>query len=327
MKVPRRSYFLCRLGCLPALAAALLLAGCQQPESGLLPGYVEGEFVYVSSSLSGAVESIAVERGGQVKAGETLFALESGAETALRALAALRLEEGRARLEDARKGKRPPEIAAQVALLDQGRAAFAWADQELARQASLTASGAASAQELDRAKAARDQARQRVTQLEADLQTAGLGSRADQLAAAEANVQALGAALAKAEWDLRQKRPLAPAAGLVFDTLYRVGEWVAAGRPVVMLLPPGNLKVRTFVPETRLRTLHPGDRVEVLVDGAPGPIPGTVSFISPRAEYTPPVIYSQENRGKLVFLIEVVFAPDVAARLHPGQPVDVKFTP
>ena len=92
-----------------------------------------------------------------------------------------------------------------------------------------------------------DQARQRVAQLEAELATSRLGSRADQIAATEANVRALEAALVKAEWDLAQKRQLAPQAGLIFDTLYRAGEWVPAGRPVLALLPPPNIKVRAFV--------------------------------------------------------------------------------
>ena len=112
---------------------------------------------------------------------------------------------------------------------------------------------------------------------------------------------------------------------MVFDTLYRAGEWVAAGRPVVAVLPPENIKVRAFVPEARVGTIHPGDAVKVSVDGIGEPFVGKVSFISPHAEYTPPVIYSQESRGKLVFMIEITFDPAAAARLHPGQPVDVRF--
>jgi HlyD family secretion protein len=138
-------------------------------------------------------------------------------------------------------------------------------------------------------------------------------------------VRALEAALAKAEWDLSQKRQTAPQAGLVFDTLYREGEWVAAGRPVVALLPPPNIKVRAFLPETQIGAIHPGDRVQVMVDGVGEPFIGKVSYISPQAEYTPPVIYSQESRDKLVFMIEAVFDPTTAANLHPGQPVDVRF--
>jgi HlyD family secretion protein len=110
---------------------------------------------------------------------------------------------------------------------------------------------------------------------------------------------------------------------LVFDTLYREGEWVPAGRPVVVLLPPGNVKVRAFVPETRIGAVQPGDLVRIGIDGQTNPVAGTVSFISPRAEYTPPVIYSQETRSKLVFMIEAVFDRETSMRLNPGQPVDV----
>jgi HlyD family secretion protein len=163
--------------------------------------------------------------------------------------------------------------------------------------------------------------------VEADLKTARLGSREDQVTAAKANLRALEAALAKAEWDVAQKRQAAPQGGLVFDTLYREGEWVAAGRPVVVLLPPPNVKVRAFVPETRVGAIRPGDPVQVFVDGVAEPFAGRVSFISPRAEYTPPVIYSRESRSKLVFMIEATFDPAAAAELHPGQPVDVRFGP
>ena len=316
-----------RWAVLPALAAACLFAGCGGAKRETVQGYVEGEFVYVASPLAGALDALNVQRGAQVKAGDSLFALECGAETAARAQAATRLDEGRAKLDDARKGKRQPEIEAIEAQLNQARAALVLSDRELERQNELFRSGASSAQTLDRARASRDQDLQKVSQLEADLKTAQLGLRSDQITAAEANVRALEAALAKADWDLAQKHQNAAQAGLVFDTLYRPGEWIAAGRPVVALLPPANIKVRAFVPEARVGSIHAGDHVRVIVDGVNEPFIGTVSFISPRAEFTPPVIYSQESRGKLVFMIEAVFDPATAAKLHPGQPVDVRFGP
>jgi HlyD family secretion protein len=305
------------------LATACLSGGCGRRDSDALQGYAEGEFIHVASPLAGTLEELAVKRGAQVKEGDLLFRLEAGAEIAAREQAARRLEEGRARLEDARKGLRPPEIAAIEAQLAESRAALVLSEKEFARQQELFRSGAAAAQELDRARSARDQDQQRISRLEAELRTAQLGSRTDQVAAAEANVQALDASLARAEWDLAQKRQRAPRAGLVFDTLYRPGEWVAAGRPVVMLLPPENIKVRAFVPEPRIGAIHAGDRVRVTVDGVSEALIGSVSFISPQAEYTPPVIYSQETRGKLVFMIEAVFDPATAVKLHPGQPVDL----
>src|SRR6185295_16013061 len=129
----------------------------------------------------------------------------------------------------------------------------------------------------------------------------------------------------KAEWDLGQKRQSSVQAGLVYDTLYREGEWVPAGRPVVALLPPPNLKVRAFVPQARVATLRPGDPARVFVDGVETPFAGRLSFISPQVEYTPPVIFSKESREKLVFLVELRFDDATAARLNPGQPVDVEF--
>jgi HlyD family secretion protein len=242
-----------------ALAALSLSGGCGRSEPSRLQGYVEGEFVYVASPMAGALESLYVQRGQQVKAGDPLFVLESAAERAAR---------------------------------DQARAALTLSEKEFARQEKLRQSNLVAAQDLDRARSTRDQERERMT---------------------------------KAEWDLAQKKQTAPQAGLVFDTLYRQGEWVPAGRPIVSLLPPENIKVRAFVPETEIGAVRLGDRARVTADGAREPLEGKVSFISPRAEYTPPVIYSKETRSKLVFMIEVVFDSRKAADLHPGQPVDVQI--
>ncbi len=319
-----------RLGRMPfgfggLILTLCLLSGCDRKNDHQVQGYVEGEFVYIASPLAGSLEALHVQRGAQVAAGDPLFALDDTSEKAARDEAQSRLGQARASLEDLKKGRRPSEMESIKAQLGQAQAALALSEKDLARQEELSRSGASTPQDLDRARSTHDQNREKVAQLEADLQTAQLGSRADQIIAAQANVQALEATLAVAEWNLSQKRQTAPQAGLVFDTMYRQGEWVAAGRPVVALLPPANIKVRAFVPETQVQTLHPGDSVQVVVDGLPGPLAGRISFISPNAEYTPPVIYSRENRGKLVFMIEVTFDPEIAATLHPGQPVDVRL--
>jgi HlyD family secretion protein len=310
-----------------ALALLSIAAGCRRASSNRVQGYVEGQFVYVASPLAGALEALYVQRGAQVKAGDPLYALDKQPQQDLANEAAQRLAQARASLEDAKKGKRPSEIESVEAQLRQAQEALTLSEIEFGRQEKLFSAGATTAENFDRARAARDQDRQKVAQLQADLKTAQLGSRRDQVAAAEANVRALEAVQAEAQWNLSQKRQVAPQAGLVFDTLYREGEWVAAGRPVVSLLPPENIKVRAFVPEPRIATVRVGAAVRVTVDGVGEPLAGRVSFISPQAEYTPPVIYSRESRAKLVFMIEIVFEPAVAATLHPGQPVDVEFGP
>ena len=141
----------------------------------------------------------------------------------------------------------------------------------------------------------------------------------------QARVGSQKAAVAKARWSFDQKQQFAPTNAFVHDTLYRAGEWVAAGNPVVELLPPVNIKVRFFVPQAVLPRIKPGQTVSVTFDGGQHAYSATVNYISTQTEFTPPVIYSRENRSKLVFMIEAKFFPADAANLRPGQPVDVEL--
>jgi HlyD family secretion protein len=141
----------------------------------------------------------------------------------------------------------------------------------------------------------------------------------------QAKVEAQSAALDEARWAYNQKLQFAPTNALVHDTLYRQGEWVAAGKPVVVLLPPANIKVRFFVPQAALPKIKPGQTVSVTFDGGTHAYAATINYISTQAEFTPPVIYSRDNRSKLVFMVEAVFPPADAANLRPGQPVDVRL--
>ncbi len=131
--------------------------------------------------------------------------------------------------------------------------------------------------------------------------------------------------LEQADWKFTQKQQSAPATGLVYDTYFRPGEWVPAGTPVLSVLPPEYMKVRFFVPEPDLGKMQVGVPLEIRMDGLAEPLTGKVSFVSPQAEYTLPIIYSRENRGKLVFLVEASLEPADARRLHPGAPVEVRL--
>jgi HlyD family secretion protein len=314
-----------RIRLIGTLLATVAVTGCARPEANGIHGYVEAEYVYVGAPSAGALTTLSVRRGDEATVGSPLFALEIISETAARDEAERKLAQARANLEDLKKGRRPTEIASLEAQLKQAQAASIRSEREYARLQLVGPSASTTIEDLERSRATRDQDRQKVTQLEADLQTARLGAREDQVRAAEANVRSLESALVRAEWDLSQRRQAAPQAGLVFDTLFREGEWVPAGRPVVALLPPANIFVRSFVPEPRIGSIRVGERAKVTVDGVTDPFVGSVRFISPKAEFTPPVIFSRESRDKLVFMVEIAFAPEVAALMHPGQPVDVTF--
>ncbi len=309
-----------------ALFALLPLhSGCQKSDDDLVQGYVEGEYVYVAAPYGGTLREIQVQRGQSVEPGTELFALDSAPQQAAHDEAVRRLAQANATLDDLSKGSRPTEIESLKAQLEQARAALVRSEHSYARLERLKNQGAVSLDEFDMAQSTRNQDRARVSQLQADLKTSQLGAREDQIAAAQEAVKAQQAILAKADWDLLQMRKISLDAGLVFDTFFREGEWVAAGRPVVALLPPKNIKVRAFVPEARIGLVQVGDLVHVLVDGVEVWFEGKVSYISPQAEYTPPVIYSNQSRSKLVFMIEATFSPEIAQKLHPGQPVDVRL--
>jgi len=306
--------------------AAALLGACAPEKEAHVQGYVEGEFVHVASPFGGRLEKLAVQRGQQVGAGDLLFMLDDTAERAAREEAKHRVAQAEAQLEDARKGLRPSEINSIEAQLEQAKASLALADVELERQQKLLVSRVSSQRDVDLAKTTRDEGRQRVVQLMATMDTARLGAREEMVKAADQNVLATKAALARADWNLDQKKQSAAVAALVADTVYREGDWVPAGNPVVSLLPPGNVKVRAFVPQEVIGRVQVGAPAEVIVDGVGTPFPARVSFISPRAEFTPPVIYSQKMREKFVFLVELSVDLETAVKLHPGQPVDVDLT-
>jgi len=307
------------------LAALSLLGGCGEKPASYYQGYAEGEFVLVASPRGGRLDRLAVTRGGQVREGELLFALEAEEEAAAAAEAEKQVRQAEERLADLQKGVRPTELAALRARLEQARAARELSRQQWERRKALFAERFVSAEEVDQADTALRRDTEAVAQLEADLATARLGARTDQIEAARAEVGAAQARLAQARWALAQKGQGAPATALVFDTLFEQGEFVPAGRPVVSLLPPGNIKVRFFVPEPAVGTLRVGQPVAVTFDGSGEAVAGIIDFISPRAEYTPPVIYSRETRAKLVFLVEARPEPEQAPRLHPGQPVEVRL--
>ncbi len=303
--------------------AGLMLAGCSRPHETRWQGYLEGEFVYVASPLAGRLERLAVAKGARVEAGAALFALERSAELAAQRQAADQLRSVQARLEDLKKGSRPSELAALEARSEQARSAAELAKSEFVRLDELHRTKVVSDIDYDRARLNHEQAMRVLDELTAQLATARLGGRPDAIAAAEADVSAAEAAKERADWNVEQKSQAAPRAALVYDTLYREGEFVVAGNPVVALLPPENMKVRFFVPEAEFATLHAGDAVHVNLTGQAAALEAKVSYLSPQPEFTPPILYNRENRSKLAFMVEAVFDPAAARDLHPGQPVDV----
>ena len=304
--------------------AALALVGlfmAQPVPAGHYYGYAEGDYVRLAPREGGILAERPVRRGDRVAAGAAIGRLEDGSERAGVADARARLAQAEAQLANLRKGRRTPEIDALEAQRSQAEATARLSEAQYRRQSRLPAGQVVSVDRVEQARAAFERDRARVAELTADLAVARMAARDDEIDAAEATVAVAGAGVAQAEWRLGQRALTAPAAGLVTDTLFEPGEFVPAGSPVATLLPPGNLKLRFFVPEADLAGVAVGQGLAVACDRCPAGLRAGVSWVSPQAEYTPPVIYSRESRAKLVYLVEARL--DGEARLNPGQPVEV----
>ncbi len=294
-----------------AFLLVLLLATCGDTDKKSYQGYAEGEYVYVATSVAGRLDKLLVSRGQQVEASAPLFVLEHENETA-------QVQQAKAQLEDLKTGKRKEELDVLRDQLAQAITAEDLSATQAARDEKQYKVIAISKAQLDTSRSALTSAKAHVQELRNQLKTGELPGREEQIRAAEA-------ALAQAEWKLSQKSVATAQAALVFDTLFVEGEWVPAGTPIVSLLPPGNIKVRFFVPEETVGKLKAGQAATVHCDGCAKDVSVLITYISPESEFTPPVIYSNETRSKLVFMIEARPKVEDAILLHPGQPVEVRI--
>ncbi len=228
--------------------------------------------------------------------------------------------QAQAQLSDLKTGERQTRINAIEAQIARASANLQLAKIRLERSRKLFAKAALERDKLDEALNNNQAAEQQLIELQANLSEARLGGREQAVAALVANVNAASAKVKQVEWQIAQKNYHAPFNGSVADTYYTQGEYVSAGRAVVSLLNPDNVHVVFFVPATQLSAIKLGETVSVLCTGCSDQN-ATINFISPKAEYTPPLVYSKENEYNIVFRIQA--KPQSPLTLHPGQPVRV----
>ncbi len=299
----------------------LALLGCAPQGEPPLLGYVEVEPTRIAAPQAGRLLQLHVARGDSVAAGGALFVLDTELERGALDEAEARQRQSQAQAQDLASGKRPAELDAFRARMATARSALALAESDLARQQALAAQGFVSPASLDQMRERLRSAQAQQAQAQAELSAAELAGREAQRNAAQAAVKVAEAQQMQAETRLAQKQLFAPLAARVEDTYYRPGEWVPAGSPVLSLLPAGSLKLRFYIPEPKLASMPPGSTVHVRCDGCGAGFDAKISWVASSAEFTPPVIYSKDNRAKLVFRAEAL--PLGAVSLTPGLPVEV----
>ena len=312
--------FLCAL----PLAAQFL--GACAPAAPLAVGYVEGDYVLLAPIEVAQVASVAVRRGDRVEAGKPIAALESDDARIEVAQAEAALAGARAQLADLQVGKRPEEIAVLEATLRSTQAQVDDADRTLTRTQDLLKRGVATQAQYDDAATQAEVARAAVGQAEANLAVGRLPARPEAIKAAENQVKQAQSTLDQARWRLSKRTLTAPAAGRIDDVVRNPGDTAGPTAPVVSMLPDGAVKLTLYVGEEKFSSVKIGTPLSVRCDGCGAGIGAHVSYVSPDPEFTPPVIYSLENRQKLVYLVEA--RPDSdAGPLQPGQIVDVDLAP
>jgi HlyD family secretion protein len=287
-------------------------------------GYAEADFVKIGPTQQGLLAAVHVARGDRVAAGASLFDQDSTENVAARDQAQHQLTQAEQQLANLQSAGKPTEIAEAQAILAGDQAAHDKLAADLVRNESLLRSGSASVQLVDQQRADLRTAEAKIQADQAALaQSQAPMGREREITAQQAAVQAARSALQMAQWRLDQRHVTSPAAGMIADVLARPGETIPSGNPVISLLPPENIFVRFFVPEPALASVHLGDEVRLVCDNCPANLEAAVSFIAPQAEYTPPVIYSDANRSKLVYMVEARPKPHQAELINPGQPMTV----
>ena len=303
------------------LLTTTLLAACSDKPAPGWSGYAEGDYLFIAAPIAGRLDTLAVEAGQQVKKNAPLFALDDEAERDAQLQAAALQNAAQAQAIDATKGRRADELAVTQAQVRQAQAAVTLAQNDLARQQQLATQGFVAPARVTDAQTALQQAQAGLAQANAALRVAHLPAREDERHAAQASATAASAAVQQAQWRTGQKQQSSPANATVAEVFYRPGEFVAAGQPVLSLLPPGNVKARFFVPEAALPSVAAGQAVRLSCDGCGPAFTARITRVATQAEFTPPVIYSNAQRAKMMFMVEA--RPDEPGHLHPGQPLDV----
>ena len=322
-----------------SLAALSLVACNRKAEDGpyRASGYVEATEVRVSAEAAGRIVEVKVAEGDRVAAGDLIARLDTAdTELALRRTSAER-EQAQAQYALVRAGSRPEDIRQASAQTQAAQSEIAAAEVELKsasadveRFENLLRANAGSVKQRDDAVARQGVAearlrgaRQRAQAAADTLARLKAGSRPEEIAAARARVAAVDAQIATLQKTVADATVKAPVGGVVTAKLLDAGEMAAARAPVVVVTDLDHAWANVYVDERRVPQLKIGDAATLVTDAGQR-LNGTITFISPRAEFTPRNVQTAEERSKLVYRIKVT-ADNRAGILKPGMPVEAEL--
>jgi len=308
-----------------ALAMTAVLIMFRRPaETGALKvsGTIEVTTVELSFKVGGRLAQRLVDEGEMVTAGQLVARLEDDELKEDKNVRAAEKRSAQAALADLEAGSRREEIAQAEAVLARMKADAERLRKDALRSEALFKREVIPQKDLDAARAGREASAAAVHEAEQHLKLLRIGPRPDAVRQAKSQVEAAEAGLALTETRLSQSMLTAPLAGLVLAKHAEQGEMLAVGAPVVTIGKMDDVWLRAYIPESEMGRVKVGQRAHVTVDTWPGrSFEGTVSFISPEAEFTPKNVQTEKERVKLVYRIKVTLA-NPRMELKPGMPAD-----
>jgi HlyD family secretion protein len=296
-----------------------VVPGLGPAEAPVHNGYLEAEYIYVAPLGAGRIVAISAEEGSDIRAGQVLVTLEDSAQKAALQAAEAGVAQAKANLENLSTGGRADEIAVIAASLHKAEADRALAEANYLRTRQLAGQGQVSAARVDQDRTALAAAEAQVEQLKAQLNVAGLPARDAQRVAAEAALAMAQAVAEGARISLADRSLRAPVSGLLERRFYEPGEVANSGAPILALFQPDRIKVIFYLPEVERGVFRLGDILRMACDGCPEGISARIVRMASEPQYTPPILYSRDERGRLVFRAEAQVSGGEG--LLPGQPV------
>ncbi len=293
----------------------------RKPPNLTLYGNVDIRTVDLSFRVGGRLQTQYVDEGDSVKPGMLLSQLDPQPQQISLMNAQANVANAQASLDLLNAGYRSEEIAQVEAAMQQQESAYRYADSFYLRQAALVKSGAISANELDNARTARNQARANLQAANDKLAQYRKGNRPQEIAQAQAMLKQAQAQRAQAELDLKDAVLYSPSAGTILTRVVEPGSMLSAGSTVLSLSLTSPVWIRTYVSETQLSQAQPGRTVLIYTDSRPDrPYHGKIGFVSPSAEFTPKTVETADLRTHLVYRLRII-VNDADASLRQGMPV------
>jgi HlyD family secretion protein len=298
------------------------IPGMGQPATPNWNGYVEDDYVYAAAASAGQIAAIRVSEGQLVKQGDVLFVLESSQQQAQYDAAKAQAEAAQASLANLQTGGRQEEIDVARAALQKALSDLDLAQQNLTRTKSLFAQGLVTQAQLDQVTATVQSAQAAANQAQAQVKVTELPARDAQQIGAQANFAAAKATADAAKATLDNRTVTAPEDARIERLFFKAGEVANAGSPVVSLSGAAAMKIIFYVNEADRQQFALGDVVSVGCDGCVAGLTATISHFASDPQFTPPIIYSRDERHRLVFETEAVMRQQNG--ILPGQPVTIE---